>query len=250
MFFACSAETLKKAKDAADSKAMLFQIHVAETKYEFEQSLKEHEGQTPVEYLDRLGILDSDTLLVHAVWLKADDIKRIAARNSSVSVTTESEMKLASGIAPVPDLIRAGIAVGLGTDGCASNNDQDLFKEMDVTAKLHKVNTLDPTVMDARTVLTMATIAGAKAIGLGKEIGSLEIGKQADVIIIDTRKPHLFPMYHPVSHLVYSASGSDVRDVIVAGRMILKDRKLLSLDMEAVYEKVDAVCRQIRGGRE
>lgn len=245
--YTCSADTLKRAKEAAVAKGVLFQIHVAETKNEFDQALRDH-GQTPVEYLDRIGILDSDTLLVHAIWLKDSDIKLITDRKASVSVTTESEMKLASGIAPVPDLIHAGIAVGLGTDGCASNNDQDLFGEMDVTAKLHKVNALDPTVMDAGTVLTMATIGGAKAIGLDKEIGSLEIGKQADVIVIDIRKPHLIPMYNPVSHLVYSAKGSDVRDVIVAGRMILKDRKLLTLDMADIYEKVNAISDRIRKG--
>ena len=244
--YTCSAATMKRAKEAAAAKGVLFQIHVAETKNEFDQTLKDHNGQTPIEYLDRIGILDCDTLLVHAIWLKNSDIKLIADRKASVSVTTESEMKLASGIAPVPDLLKAGIAVGLGTDGCASNNDQDLFGEMDVTAKLHKVNTLDPTVMDAGTVLTMATIGGAKAIGLDKEIGSLEIGKQADIIIIDSRKPHLIPMYNPVSHLVYSVKGSDVRDVIVAGRVILKDRMLLMLDMEEVYDKVDSICNKIK----
>ncbi|MDF1592819.1 MAG: amidohydrolase [Desulfobacterales bacterium] len=243
--YTCCADTLKKAKEAAAAKGVLFQIHAAETKNEFDQALKDH-GKTPVEYLDGIGILDSDTLLVHAIWLKESDIRLIANRKASVSVTTESEMKLASGIAPVPDLIHAGIAVGLGTDGCASNNDQDLFREMDVTAKLHKVNALDPTVMDAGTVLTMATIGGAKAIGLDKEIGSLEIGKQADVLVVDTRSPHLFPMYNPVSHLVYSAKGSDVRDVIVAGRVILKDRKLLTLDMADIYEKVNAISGRIR----
>ena len=243
--YTCSADTLQKAKEAAAAKGVLFQIHAAETKNEFDQALKDH-GKTPVEYLDGIGILDSNTLLVHAIWLKESDIKLIARRKASVSVTTESEMKLASGIAPVPDLIHAGIAVGLGTDGCASNNDQDLFREMDVTAKLHKVNALDPTVMAAGTVLTMATIGGAKAIGLDNEIGSLEIGKQADVIVVDTRAPHLFPMYNSVSHLVYSAKGSDVRDVIVAGRVILKNRKLLTLDMADIYEKVSAVSRRIR----
>jgi len=243
--YTCSVETLKRAKKIAAAEGVLFQIHVAETKNEFDQALKDH-GLTPVAYLDRIGLLDCDTLLVHAIWLKNSDIKVIAHRQAAVSVTTESEMKLASGIAPVPELIQAGITVGLGTDGCASNNDQDLFGEMDVTAKLHKVNALDPTVMDSRTVLTMATIGGAKAIGLEKEIGSLEIGKQADVIVLDTRSPHLFPIYNPVSHLVYSARGSDVRDVIVAGRVILKDRRLLTMDMADIYEKVTVLSRRIR----
>jgi len=233
--YTCCADTLKKAKDAAAAQGVLFQIHIAETKNEFDQTLREY-GLTPLQFLDKIGILDEHTLLVHAIWLKPGDIELIAAAGAKVAVTTESEMKLASGIAPVPEFIRAGIAIGLGTDGCASNNDQDLFREMDVTAKLHKVNTLDPTVMDAKTVLSLATIGGARAIGLDREIGSLEIGKQADIIVVDTRCPHLFPMYNPVSHLVYSAKGSDVRDVIVAGRVILKDRRLLTLNMEEIYE--------------
>ena len=225
---------------------MLFQIHVAETKNEVEQIQKAHQT-TPIAYLDRLGLLDDNTLLVHTIWVNQEDIDLIAERQAKISVTTESEMKLASGIAPIDRFLKAGIAVGLGTDGPASNNDLDLFQEMDFTAKLHKVNLLEPTVMDARTVLTMATMGGASAIGLEKEIGSLEVGKQADIIIIDTRKPHLIPIYNPASHLVYSVKGSDVRDVMVGGNVVLKDRELLTLDMEEIYEKVNAVCRKIMG---
>jgi 5-methylthioadenosine/S-adenosylhomocysteine deaminase len=172
------------------------------------------------------------------IWVDHTDIEIIAKRNAKVVHIPESNMKLGSGIAPVPGFLAAGIAVGLGTDGCASNNNLDLFQEMDFAAKLHKAHTLDPTVMDARTVLKMATIEGAKAIGLDKDTGSLETGKQADVIIIDTRKPHLVPMYNPISHIVYSACGSDVRDVIVGGKSILRNRKLLTLDIEEILEKV------------
>jgi 5-methylthioadenosine/S-adenosylhomocysteine deaminase len=154
-------------------------------------------------------------------------------------------MKLASGIAPVPDLLTAGVTVGLGTDGCASNNDLDLFREMDTAAKLHKVNFLDPTVMDARTVLKMATIDGAKAMGLDKDIGSIEAGKQADVIIVDTEKPHLVPMYNPVSHLIYTAQGSDVRDVIVAGKILVRDRNLLTIDLEDTLKSIGAIGNNI-----
>jgi 5-methylthioadenosine/S-adenosylhomocysteine deaminase len=155
-------------------------------------------------------------------------------------------MKLASGIAPVPSLLNAGVTVGLGTDGCASNNDLDLFREMDTAAKLHKVNLLDPTVMDARTVLKMATIDGAKAIGLDKDIGSLEAGKQADVIIVDTEKPHLVPMYNPVSHIIYTVQGSDIRDVIVAGRILVKDQSLLTINLEDTLKKIAAISRIIK----
>ncbi len=243
--YTCSADTLKKAKKAADSKGVLFQIHVAETRNEWDQTRLEHRT-TPVRHLDRMGILDENTLLVHTIWVDSEDIEVIARREARICVTTESEMKLASGIAPVPDFLRSGITVGLGTDGCASNNNLDLFQEMDLTAKLHKVCTLDPTVMGARAVLEMATIDGAKAIGLDKEIGSLEPGKQADMIIIDMNKPHLVPMYDPVSHLVYTVRGSDIRDVVISGRMILKDRKILTLDLSDILESVSEIAECIK----
>lgn len=243
--YTCSKKTLQKAKNAADAEGVLFQIHAAETKTEYTRILSEQQV-SPVKYLDTIGILDRNTLLVHAVWLDDDDIEIIARRQASVSHNPESNMKLAAGIAPVPKLLKAGVAVGLGTDGCASNNDLDLFREMDTAAKLHKVNVLDPTVMDARTVLKMATIGGAKAIGLENNIGSLQAGKQADVVIIDTRKPHLVPLYNPVSQIVYAARGSDVRDVIVGGKVLLKDRKLLTIDLEDIFKKVAAIAAVVK----
>ncbi len=242
--YTCSEETLKKAKAACDSKGLLFQIHAAETKNEVNR-IQTEQHTTPIKYLDKIGMLDQNTLIVHGIWLDSDDIEIIAKRRSKVSHNPQSNMKLASGIAPVSGLLRAGVTVGLGTDGCASNNDLDLFREMDTAAKVHKVNLLDPTVMDARTVLKMATIDGAKAIGLDKDIGSLEAGKQADVIIIDTEKPHLVPMYHPVSHIVYAVQGSDVRDVIVAGRILVSDRKLLTIDLEDTLKITGAIGKNI-----
>jgi 5-methylthioadenosine/S-adenosylhomocysteine deaminase len=241
--YTCSAKTLKKAKDAA--KGNLFQIHVAETKSEWDQIQSEHKT-SPVKYLDRIGVIDQNTLLVHGIWVDDTDIEIIARRHAKAAHNPQSNMKLASGIAPVPDLIEAGITVGLGTDGCASNNNLDLFQEMNVAAKLHKVNTLDPTIMDARTVLKMATIEGARAIGLDKKIGSIEIGKLADLIIIDTKNPHLIPMYDPVSHIVYTIRGSDVRDVFVGGKMIIRNKKLLTIDISGVMEKASRLGKTIR----
>jgi 5-methylthioadenosine/S-adenosylhomocysteine deaminase len=235
--YTCSEATLKKAKDIANAEAVLFQIHAAETKDEYIRIQTDHKT-TPINYLDRINIIDKNTLLVHAVWLDDNDIDIIAARGASVSHNPESNMKLASGIAPVPFLLKAGVTVGLGTDGCASNNNLDLISEMDAAAKLHKVNALDPTLMDAVTVLKMATIQGAKALGLDDIIGSLEIGKKADVIVIDTHKPHLVPVYNPVSHMVYAAQGSDVRDVVVNGRLLVRNRKLLIVNLEDTIEKV------------
>jgi len=216
--YTCSAETLQKAKAIAADRGLLFQIHAAETRSEYDQMLAE-KGLSPVQYLDRLGILDERTLLVHAVWTDEADREIIAERKSKVSHNPESNMKLASGIAAVPEFLKAGITVGLGTDGCASNNNLDLFREMDTAAKLHKVNTLDPTVMDARTVIRMATIEGARCLGMDHRIGSLEVGKQADIIIIDTAKPHLVPMYHPESQVVYAVAGGDVRYVVIGGKL-------------------------------
>ncbi len=242
--YTCSAKTLTQAKSAAQDLGVLFQIHVAETKNERDQFLSEHK-LTPIQYLDNLGILDKDTLLVHCVWLDEADMEIIAARKSSVSHNPESNMKLASGIAPIDKMAGYGIPVGLGTDGCASNNNLDLFQEMDTAAKLHKASTLNPTVMDAEMILKMATIDAARAIGLDHIIGSLETGKQADLIIIDTHCPHLVPMYHPQSHIVYAAKGSDVTDVIVAGNVLVRDRKLPNLDLDEILDQVNAIASSI-----
>ena len=243
--YTCSKKTLSGAKKAAARFGALFQIHVAETKTEAERIRTEH-NQSPIDYLADIGILDHQTLLVHSIWVNETDISRIKASGAGISVNTESHMKLASGIAPVPLFLNGGINVGLGTDGCASNNTLDLFSEMDMTAKLHKANTLDPTVLNARTVLKLATIGGANAIGLGDRIGSLEVGKKADIIILDTQKPHLTPLYHPVSHIVYAASGSDVSDVIVDGKILVRDYQLLTLDVRGIMKEVTELSKTIR----
>jgi len=242
--YTCSSHTLKDAKAVANAKGLLFQIHVAETKSEWDQIQSEHKT-SPVKYLDRIGVIDQNTLLVHGIWVDDTDIEIIAKRHAKVAHNPQSNMKLASGIAPVPDFLEAGITVGLGTDGCASNNNLDLFQEMNVAAKLHKVNTLDPTIMDARTVLKMATIEGAKAIGLDKKIGSIETGKLADLIVIDTNSPHLVPMYDPVSHIVYTIRGSDVRDVFIGGKMIIRNKKLLTIDIAGVMKKASWLGKTI-----
>jgi 5-methylthioadenosine/S-adenosylhomocysteine deaminase len=243
--YTCSHATLVAAKNAAREHGVLFQIHAAETRREADTIVSAN-GTSPVGYLDRLGILDPDTQLVHAVWIDADDIKTIAERRTRVVHNPESNMKLASGISPVPALLDSDVVVGLGTDGCASNNDMDLFREMDTAAKLHKADRLDPTVMNARTVLEMATVNGARACGLGDVTGSLVAGKQADLIIIDPGTPGLTPLYAPVSQIVYSIDGSSVRDVMVAGRWLVRDRRLLTLDLEAVMEKIEKIGNRIK----
>ena len=243
--YTCSAETLREAKALCKAHGLLYQIHVAETQNELRQIQSEHQC-TPIQYLDRLGILDENTLLIHCVWLTDEDIDIIAERKAGISHNPESNAKLAAGIAPVPHILRSGIPVGLGTDGCASNNDLDLFHEMDMAAKIHKAVSFDPTTMDARTVVEMATIGGASAIGLGKYIGSLEAGKQADLIIIDIASSHLSPIYHPESHIVYAAKSSDVRDVVVDGRVRVRNRKVLNLDVEEIMAKVREIAADIK----
>lgn len=242
--YTCSKETLQKAKTAADAFGVLFQIHVAETQNEA-SLISSANKMTPLAYLDSIGILDQNTLLVHAVWLDDADIEIISRSGAAISHNPESNMKLAAGIAPLPAFIRAGIPVGLGTDGCASNNNLDLLQEMDMTAKLHKVHTLNPTVAAAQTVLQMATLQGARAIGLAHAIGSLEAGKAADLITLDTRKPHLTPMYNPVSQLVYAAGGADVRNVIVSGKVIVRERNLLTLNVEEILDEMVLLGKRI-----
>jgi 5-methylthioadenosine/S-adenosylhomocysteine deaminase len=246
--YTCSGETLKKAKSLSTDAGLRFQIHAAETQLEVQQ-IRQTTNTTPIGYLDRLGILDKNTLLVHCVWLNEADIDCIAKRKARVSHNPESNAKLAAGIAPAPQMRKTGIVLGLGTDGCASNNNLDLFHEMDMAAKIHKAETGDPTTMDARTVVEMATIGSARAIGLDRQIGSLEKGKQADVIIIENRRPHQTPMYHPESHIVYAAKSADVRDVIVAGRILVRSRQVLSLDVEEIMSTVNEIAEQIKSNR-
>jgi len=235
--YTCSAETLSGAKRLCEEFGLLFQVHAAETRWENEHLRSVH-GASPVGLLARAGVLDERALLAHCVWVDADDIAVIAGRRTKVSHNPESNMKLGSGVAPVVEMHAAGITVGIGTDGCASNNDMDLFQAMDMTAKLHKVMRLDPIVLSAETVIRMATIDGARTLGLDGEIGSIEIGKQADLILIDTRKPHLTPIHHPASAVVYAAKGSDVQTVMVAGRLLVRDRRVATIDPEEALHQV------------
>ncbi len=246
--YTCSEITLEKAKDIARSTGSLFQIHVAETRYEYEL-IKDRHHMSPIAYLDSLDILDSRTLLVHAIWLDDADIDIVARSGATISHTPESAMKLGSGIARIPEFIQAKIRVGLGTDGCASNNNQDMFQEMDTAAKLHKVSTMNPQAMKSRIVLEMATIDGARALGLDRTIGSLEPGKQADILILDAHAPHLTPLYHPESHIVYAANGSDVRDVMIAGKWRVKSRELVSLNLNEILDQARAEGKRIQQWR-
>jgi 5-methylthioadenosine/S-adenosylhomocysteine deaminase len=243
--YTCSAATLTAAKRAADRAGVLFQIHAAETRAECEQMVQAH-GCGPIGYLEQLGLLDANTLLVHAVWVEDADIERIARSGARIAHCPESNMKLASGVAPLPAFLAAGIPVGLGTDGCASNNDLDLWGEMDTAAKLHKVHCLDPMAVKAEQVVRLATRDGARAVGLDQWVGSIDPGKRADLIVIDTRQPHWTPLYHPASHLVYVARAGDVRHVMVDGRWVVREHVLLTMDVAEVIREVNGLTGRIK----
>jgi len=246
--YLCAPELLRRAFELAGRNGLPMVIHLAETQSEV-ATIRERYGRSPVAHLDDLGVLASNVLACHCVALTADDITRLSVRNVKVSHNPESNMKLASGIAPVPQLLAAGICVGLGTDGAASNNNLDLFLEMDTAAKLHKVNCLDPTALDSGTVLRMATIDAAKALGLADRVGSIEAGKKADIIVIDTRRPHLTPMYYPASHLVYAARGSDVSTVIINGRVVMEAGRIQTFDVDQAMADVRQIAAEIRNRR-
>ncbi len=242
--YTCSAETLTAAKHVADEHGLLFQIHVAETRAEHETIGARHRT-SPIGYLDRLGLIGPNCLLVHCVWIDDTDIAAIAQGKAMVSHNAESNMKLAAGVAPLSRLHAAGVTVGIGTDSCASNNNLDLFQAMDITAKLHKVHIMDSTAADARTVLEMATRDGARAIGLEAEIGSLEAGKKADLIIVDIHRPHMVPMYHPASHAVYAAKGSDVNTVIIDGCLLVENGAPVHLNSLEIMQRANSVAKII-----
>jgi 5-methylthioadenosine/S-adenosylhomocysteine deaminase len=243
--FTCSPDLLASSNELAVNHNVPLIIHVAETEKELAE-IKEKFDRGPVEHLDALGLLGSHLIADHCVHLNQSDIQKMGAHGAKVIHNPESNMKLASGVAPVPDMLANGLTVGLGTDGCASNNNLDLFTEMDMAAKLHKIHTMDPTVMDAVTVLRMATIEGAKALGLGATTGSLETGKKADIIILDTNKPHLTPMYNPYSHLVYAARGADVTHSIINGHVVMEDREILTLDVDEIMAKAKEKSLQVK----
>ncbi|RLB88674.1 MAG: S-adenosylhomocysteine deaminase [Deltaproteobacteria bacterium] len=242
--YLCSPDLLKRVKAIADRNGVPVVIHLSESEKEVDQ-IREKYGKTPVEHLAEIGFLNPGVIAAHCVALSKNDIRLLREFGVKVAHNPESNMKLASGISPVPELLKHGITVGIGTDGCASNNNLDLLQEMDTAAKLHKVNRLDPTVMDAPTVVRMATFDGARVLGLQDLIGSLEPGKKADIIVIDTRQPHLTPMYDVYSHLVYAVSGHDVVTSIVNGKVLMENRVLTTLDQDAVIESVNRIAERV-----
>jgi 5-methylthioadenosine/S-adenosylhomocysteine deaminase len=243
--YTLDAASLRAARDLSRRHNVPTLIHLAETQDE----AKNAEAQfklSPVRYLESLGFLGPGVLAAHGVWVSEPDIALLQMRGVGVSHNPESNMKLASGTAPVPAYLRADVAIGLGTDGAASNNDLDMFEAMRMASLLHKLQSGDPRALGARTALEMATIRGARALGMESRIGSLEAGKRADLILVDVSGARQTPMYDPVSHLVYVAHGDDVRTTIVNGQILMQDRKVRTLNDADVIREARAWADKVR----
>ncbi len=243
----CSEKTLLGAMEISQAFGCPLQTHLSESAAEV-NVLVERTGERPVRYLDRMGLLNKDLVVAHAVHLDDEEVGLLSERGVGVAHVPESNMKLASGSARVQRFLDSGIRVGLGTDGCASNNNLDLFQEMDTAAKLSKVVDGDPTHVNAASTLRMATTGGASLMGLEQEIGTLEPGKRADLVVLDVDRPHLQPLYNPVSAIVYSATGADVRHVVVDGKVLMKDRAFTTLDACEIMRRVETIAGVVRKG--
>ena len=243
--YTCSPALLQRLGELALDHNCPYVIHLSENAAEV-AVCRERYGCTPVEHLDRLGLLGERTLAVHCVMLTDQEIETLARRKVKVAHCPESNMKLASGAAPAIQMLQAGITLGLGTDGSASNNDVDMFGEMNTAAKLHKVINMDPTAMNAETTLHAATLGGAACLQAASEIGTLAVGKKADIIVLDLNQPHLTPLYNIPSHLVYAARGADVIHSIINGQVVMRNRQLLTLNEEAILARMQEIGRHIQ----
>ncbi|HLV94932.1 MAG TPA: amidohydrolase [Candidatus Acidoferrales bacterium] len=242
--YTCSQKTLQESAALARRNGVPILIHVAEAPFELQQSREQH-GTTPVGYLERIGVLGPDVVAAHCVWVDAADIAALVHFGVGCTNNPSSNMKTASGVMPATEMLGAGLAVGLATDGAASNNNQDMFEEMDLAAKLQKIARMDPRALPGEQVVEMATIGGARALHMEKEIGSIETGKKADLILIDTTAPHATPMYNVYSELVYALKASDVKTVIIGGRVVMQDRRMLALDESQILAKAREYQKKI-----
>ena len=246
--YTCSAEMLQWAREFAEKNNTMIHIHVAETRREQADSQKQH-GMHVVEYMDKIGALSKNMLAAHCVWLTKSEVKLLAKSGVKVAHCPVSNMKLASGgVAPLPEMFDAGIPVALGTDGAASNNSLDMFETMKVCALIHKAHRWDPTVLNAQKTLDLVTIEGARALGVDREIGSIESGKRADIIILEANAPNLRPLHSRetvISDLVYSASSGNVDTTIVDGQVLMQNRTVTSLDLAAVCAKTQELATRL-----
>lgn len=242
--YTCPPEYLSRVAELAADLGVGVHIHVAETLGEVADMAAQY-GKTPVKILKDTGLLKNHVLAAHCVHLSEEDIALLSESGAAVAHNPESNMKLASGIAPVPKLLAAGIPVALGTDGASSNNDLDMMQEMRTCALLHKVSTMDPTVLPAYKALEMATVNGAQALGLNGQIGALKKGYKADMIIIDLHAAHQIPRYDITANLVYSGQASDVETVIINGRVIMENRQFITLDQEEIMRQAQRIAARL-----
>ena len=242
--YTCSPQLLTQTREEASKLNIGIHIHVAESK-QMVKLVKKRHGLTEIELLESINFLKSNVLAAHCIHLTEKEMQIMAKHNVKVSYNPTANMKIASGTPKIKTLTDLGITVGIGTDGPASNNNLDMFKEMKTAALLQKIRYMDPTVLPAQQVVEMATTDGAKALGLEKTVGSLEVGKKADIILIDFRKPHLTPIHDPYANIVYSARGSDVDTVIVDGKLLMEGRKVKTLDEQEVMQKAQRTASNL-----
>ncbi|MBU9720653.1 MULTISPECIES: amidohydrolase [Bacillaceae] len=236
--YTCTPDFIEKIIDRAEELDLPVHTHMSETKYEVDQNQKEY-GERPVRHLEKLGMFNRPTLVAHAVHVNDEEMDILAKYDVKVSHNIISNLKLASGVAPIPRMLEKGINVSLGTDSSASNNNLDLFEELKLVATLHKGVNYDSTLIPAKKALELATIDGASSIWLEDQVGSLEVGKKADMVVLDTNQPFFHPKHDPISHVVYAASGRDVKDVFVQGKQVVKNRECLTVDEEKVIYEVN-----------
>lgn len=243
--YTMNAEQLQATRDAANKAGVAVSIHMAESPFEVQYS-KDTYGKTSIEFFDSIGFLDGPTIAAHVVWPSEAEIQILADRHVGVIHNPTSNMKIASGIAPVTEMLRAGVRVGLGTDGAASNNDLDMWEEMRLASFLQKVDRMDPEVLPAQTVLNMATRGGAEAIGLAGTVGELRPGLRADLIQVSFDDVHFVPTYDVISHLVYVADEQDVVATVVDGRILMRDGEFLTLDTARIRREATALAARIQ----
>ena len=243
--YTLNADQLKNTRAAANEAGVAISIHMSESPFELQYS-KDTFGMTSIELFESIGFLDGPTIAAHVVWPTEVEIPILAERRVGVIHNPTSNMKIASGVSPVTEMLRAGVLVGLGTDGAASNNDLDMWEEMRLAAFLQKVDRMDPEVLSAQTVLTMATSGGAEAIGLRDKIGALSIGMQADLIQVSFDDVHFVPTYVVISHLVYVADEQDVATVIVDGNVLMRDKQILTVDTARVAREARDLAHRIQ----
>lgn len=243
--YSCSVELLKEARKLSIKHNLNFNIHVAESKWEI-KTIKKLYNLTPVQHLENIGILGEGFVFAHGVWLNNDDIEIVAKHNIAIAHCPECNMKLSSGVAPISKLLENNCNVGLGTDGVASNNNLNMFEEMKAMTLLAKLSSNDSSTINAQKSVQIATIDAAKCLRMDNLIGSLEVGKLADIIIIDNKKPNNVPQYNIYSSLVYSISGSDVTDVIINGKIILKNNSFLNINEDIIFNKINKIAQKIK----